>query len=353
MSRFDTMASISSRLSLGTTTSSDCAGVTTPPTVWIASCCTTPSTGAVKLLQPGPLLGLDQVLREPARLLLGLGEFVGQRVPIFGHRLAARLADRRHRRLRFVQMALLDAEFLLLFDQQLKHLEIGELRAQLPFHQRLADIDALLDDRNHRLELVDGGRDRGLLGFLLRLLARERGDLGAVLGHLVEQSWRWALTSAGSAPAGGVKSAATDRRLAASAARSRAMLSCSASRSLCRWSRSAALTVGSSSISTSPALTAWPSCTRMARTTPVSNGWMTLVRPLGTILPVAEATMSIVPHQAQTSAAQNSSDDRDRDRAADRRRRRLHDLERRRQERQLLAAPVARAPERNDGFASA
>ena len=46
MSRFETMASISSRLSLGTTTSRDCAGVTTPPTVWIASCCTTPSTVA-------------------------------------------------------------------------------------------------------------------------------------------------------------------------------------------------------------------------------------------------------------------------------------------------------------------
>ena len=44
----------------------------------------------------------------------------------------------------------------------------------------------------------------------------------------------------------------------------------------------------------------------MDRTTPVSNGWMTLVRPLGTIFPVADATMSIVPHQAQASAAQNS-----------------------------------------------
>src|SRR5260370_39277859 len=44
----------------------------------------------------------------------------------------------------------------------------------------------------------------------------------------------------------------------------------------------------------------------MERTTPVSNGWMTLVRPLGTIFPVADATMSIVPHQAQTSDAQNS-----------------------------------------------
>ena len=35
---------------------------------------------------------------------------------------------------------------------------------------------------NHRLELVDGRCDRGLLGFLLRLLAGERGDLGALLG---------------------------------------------------------------------------------------------------------------------------------------------------------------------------
>src|SRR5215469_14621830 len=33
---------------------------------------------------------------------------------------------------------------------------------------------------------------------------------------------------------------------------------------------------------------------------------MTLVRPLGTIFPAADATMSIVPHQAQRSAAQNS-----------------------------------------------
>ena len=76
MSRLETMASISSRLSLGTTTSSACAGVTTPPTVWMASCCTTPSTGAVSRCSLVLLLGLDQVLRQPARLLLGLGELV-------------------------------------------------------------------------------------------------------------------------------------------------------------------------------------------------------------------------------------------------------------------------------------
>jgi len=34
---------------------------------------------------------------------------------------------------------------------------------------------------------MDGGRDRGLLGFFLRLLAGERGDLGSVFGRLVEQ----------------------------------------------------------------------------------------------------------------------------------------------------------------------
>src|SRR5258708_2125777 len=45
----------------------------------------------------------------------------------------------------------------------------------------------------------------------------------------------------------------------------------------------------------------------MARTTPVSNGWITLTRPPGRIFPVADATMSIVPHQAQTSAAQNKT----------------------------------------------
>ena len=34
---------------------------------------------------------------------------------------------------------------------------------------------------------MNGGRDRGLLGFFLCLLAGECGDLGAVLSHLVEQ----------------------------------------------------------------------------------------------------------------------------------------------------------------------
>src|SRR3954454_23136981 len=43
----------------------------------------------------------------------------------------------------------------------------------------------------------------------------------------------------------------------------------------------------------------------MARTTPVSNGWMILVRPVATILPGAVATISILPKAAQASARQN------------------------------------------------
>src|SRR5262249_8714245 len=43
----------------------------------------------------------------------------------------------------------------------------------------------------------------------------------------------------------------------------------------------------------------------MARTPPAPNGCTTLVRPLGTILPVADATMSIVPTAAHSRAAQN------------------------------------------------
>src|SRR5437667_5915561 len=44
----------------------------------------------------------------------------------------------------------------------------------------------------------------------------------------------------------------------------------------------------------------------MARTTPISKAWMSLVRPLGMILPRAVATISTLPTEAQTSAAQNT-----------------------------------------------
>src|SRR3954454_3433730 len=110
----------------------------------------------------------------------------------------------------------------------------------------------------------------------------------------------------GSASSGTTRSADTSSP-PANAARRRATLSRSAMRSSCRRSRSAAFTVGSTSISRSPDLTDCPSCTWIARTTPVSNGWTTLLRPLDTTLPVAEATMSIVPQADQASAAQTRS----------------------------------------------
>jgi hypothetical protein len=77
-------------------------------------------------------------------------------------------------------------------------------------------------------------------------------------------------------------------------------------------------------------LTACPSCTLIDRTIPVSNGWTTLVPSPGWIFPVADATMSMVPDQAQSSAAQNTRAMV----AAVARPRRLYNLERHRQKRQ-------------------
>src|SRR6516165_11148663 len=65
--------------------------------------------------------------------------------------------------------------------------------------------------------------------------------------------------------------------------------------------------VGSSSIRTCPAVTLCPSRIWIARTTPVSNGWMTLVRPLGMIFPGAAAMMSTSPSDAQARAKANSA----------------------------------------------
>jgi len=45
----------------------------------------------------------------------------------------------------------------------------------------------------------------------------------------------------------------------------------------------------------------------MARTTPVSNGCTSLVRPPGTILPVDVATISTLPNDAHASAMQNTA----------------------------------------------
>src|SRR6185312_7976249 len=98
-----------------------------------------------------------------------------------------------------------------------------------------------------------------------------------------------------SAPPGGAKSFNGSLR-SPSDALSRATSSCADIRSLCRWARSESVIVGSSSIRLSPALT-----------TPVSNGWMTLVPPVTTILPGAVATMSIRPTDDQAIIATAST----------------------------------------------
>src|SRR5712691_3582 len=118
------------------------------------------------------------------------------------------------------------------------------------------------------------------------------------------RNWRCIATRAGDAAAGG-RNCDSASALPLSAARKRAISSRPEVRSLRKWLRSASFMVGSSSIRISPALTLCPSCTWIARTTPVSNGWMTLVRPLGMIFPGAEATMSISPRDAQAKARQN------------------------------------------------
>src|SRR5262249_38593979 len=118
------------------------------------------------------------------------------------------------------------------------------------------------------------------------------------------RNWRCIATRLGGAAAGG-RNSDIGSALPLNAARKRATSSCAEMRSLRKWLRSASFMVGSSSIRISPALTLCPSRTWMARTTPVSNGWITFVRPLGMILPGAVATLSTRPNAAKATARQN------------------------------------------------
>jgi hypothetical protein len=106
------------------------------------------------------------------------------------------------------------------------------------------------------LAIVAAGRP---LGLALHPLPIEGGELGTLLGGLIEQRCRSVASSPAGAPSGGSKAARGSP--SARAARSRATSSWAATRSLRKWRNSASLIVGSSSISTSPALTVWPSFT--------------------------------------------------------------------------------------------
>jgi hypothetical protein len=234
-----------------------------------------------------------------------------------------------------------------MLDQQLEDLEIGELRAQLLIHQHFADVDARLDDRNQGLELMDGGRAGGLLGLLLRLLAGERGNLGAVLGHLVEQKLalgadqRW-VRIGGRREVGQRIVAAGERRAQP---------------------RDVEL-FGEQVVAQVIAFRRVHGRIKLDQHV-ASLDRLPVLHPNGAHHPGLERLDDLgaatrhdfsgrrrndvdraPPGPDQRRAEQQ--DDGDRDRAADRRRRRFHDLERGRQERQLFAAPLVRTPQRDD-----
>ena len=74
-----------------------------------------------------PLLRLDQVLRKPARLLFGLGEIVGERMPVLSFALAACFENCGRGGFSLAQVAFLDAEIFLLLDQRLEDFVLGQL----------------------------------------------------------------------------------------------------------------------------------------------------------------------------------------------------------------------------------
>ena len=82
--------------------------------------------------------------------------------------------------------------------------------------------------------------------------------------------------------------------------------------------------------------------------TPISNGWTTLLRPLGTILPWARRDDVDRRPRRPGDRQTEHGDDHEHDGAADRRGRGLDDLERRRQECQFQIAP-AREPDAGNG----
>jgi hypothetical protein len=71
------------------------------------------------------------------------------------------------------------------------------------------------------------------------------------------------------------------------------------------WASSAPVMVGSSSTSSCPASTCWPSWTWIARTTPISSGWTSLTLAIGITLPEATATTSSRPNIDQARAMAN------------------------------------------------
>ncbi len=143
-----------------------------------------PSTGAVRSLQLAALRGLDRVLPVSAGLALGLGKVGEQRLSVFRRGLRALLAQRCERLGDFIATLMLHQQLVLLLHHLLLGLEIEELRAELVVQQGLADVALPPQQRQRRLNLGDGGHDFAALRLLLRNLAVEGGELGILLRRL-------------------------------------------------------------------------------------------------------------------------------------------------------------------------
>src|SRR6185437_4583073 len=132
-------------------------------------------------------IGLDDILSQAGRLLLGLCQIVEQCAAIFGIGLIARLCDRCDGRIRLAEATFLNFELLLLLDKGLKRLQIEYLGAGLMLIEGLTDLGLLLEQRNELGDLSDGSGAGGALSLLLRLLAIEGRELRAMLGRLVQE----------------------------------------------------------------------------------------------------------------------------------------------------------------------
>ena len=188
----------------GTITISACAGVTTPPTVCTASCCTTPSTGAVSFCRLVRCSALITSWARPAAFCSALARSSSRPCGDTRRRsCCARLLQGRDGRIAFAQPALLDQELLLLADQVLQLLEIDQLGAELLARTDTCGCRPAPAAAGCVALSLAIAADGGALGLLLRDLAVERGELGALLRHLAREQPRCISISAGGASAGG------------------------------------------------------------------------------------------------------------------------------------------------------
>ena len=163
------------------------AGVTTPPIVCMASCCTTPSTGAVRFCRLVRCSALMMSWPRPAIFCSAL-ERSSNRPRSYSATVLSRVSARAAiAELGLAEPAFLHQDLLLLAEQILQFGQVDELRAQFLVEHVLADLDPLLQRRDDRLELLDRCPDGGALGFLLGNLPVDGGKLGILFGGLAEQ----------------------------------------------------------------------------------------------------------------------------------------------------------------------